>query len=75
LACGIVTHVCHVVRRRNLSKIVGSADQQRPEQKREKNNMKTLHSFREFGWVVFWVAATIFLFAGFIPTVNRALNL
>lgn len=44
-------------------------------QNREGDDMKTLHSFKEFGWVIFWVAATIFLFAFFIPTVNRALNL
>lgn len=37
--------------------------------------MKTLHSVREFGWVAVWVAFAIFLFAIFIPTVNRALNL
>lgn len=56
--------------------IAGSADQQRQTmQNREGDDMKTLHSFKEFGWVIFWVAATIFLFAFFIPTVNRALNL
>ena len=38
-------------------------------------NMKMLHSFKEFGWVAFWVAFCVFLFAVFIPTVNRALNL
>lgn len=37
--------------------------------------MKTLHSFNELGWVTFWVAFCVFLFAIFIPTVNRALNL
>jgi hypothetical protein len=56
--------------------IAASADQQRQTmQNREGDDMKTLHSFKEFGWVVFWVGATIFLFAFFIPTVNRALNL
>jgi hypothetical protein len=34
-----------------------------------------LHSVRELGWVAGWVAFIIFLFAIFIPTVNRALNL
>ncbi len=34
-----------------------------------------LHSVRELGWVAGWVAFIIFLFAVFIPTVNRALNL
>jgi len=37
--------------------------------------MKMLHSYKEFGWVAFWVAFAIFLFAIFIPSVNRALNL
>jgi hypothetical protein len=34
-----------------------------------------LHSVRELSWVAAWVAFIIFLFAIFIPTVNRALNL
>jgi len=37
--------------------------------------MKTLHSFNELGWVAVWVAFCVFLFAIFIPIVNRALNL
>lgn len=37
--------------------------------------MKTLHSVKELGWVAFWVAFCVFLFAIFIPSVNRALNL
>jgi hypothetical protein len=34
-----------------------------------------LHQVKELGWVSFWVAFFIFLFAFFIPTVNRSLNL
>jgi len=34
-----------------------------------------LHQVKELGWVSFWVAFIIFLFAFFIPTVNRSLNL
>lgn len=41
----------------------------------ERKRMKTLHAFNELGWVAFWVAFCVFLFAIFIPTVNRALNL
>jgi hypothetical protein len=41
----------------------------------ERKRMKTLHSFNELGWVAFWVAFCVFLFAIFIPTLNRALNL
>lgn len=37
--------------------------------------MKTFHSANELGWVAFWIGFIIFLFAVFIPTVNRALNL
>lgn len=33
------------------------------------------HQVKELGWVSFWVAFIIALFAFFIPTVNRALNL
>jgi hypothetical protein len=56
--------------------IARSADQQRRNvHELGGNDMKTLHSFKEFGWVAFWVAATVFLFAVFIPTINRSLNL
>ena len=45
---------------------------------REKNtggdNM-ALHKVNELGWVAAWVGFIIFLFAIFIPTVNRSLNL
>jgi len=34
-----------------------------------------LHQVKELGWVSFWVLFIIGLFWGFIPTVNRALNL
>jgi len=34
-----------------------------------------LHKVNELGWVSFWVAFIIVLFAFFIPTVNRSLNL
>jgi hypothetical protein len=34
-----------------------------------------LHQVKELGWVSFWVAFIIFLFAFLIPTVNRSLNL
>lgn len=40
---------------------------------REKN--MAFHQVKELGWVSFWVAFIIFLFAIFIPTVNRSLNL
>jgi hypothetical protein len=40
---------------------------------REKN--MAFHQVKELGWVSFWVAFIIALFAFFIPTVNRALNL
>jgi len=33
------------------------------------------HKVKELGWVSFWVAFIIFLFAIFIPTINRSLNL
>jgi hypothetical protein len=33
------------------------------------------HKVKELGWVSFWIAFIIFLFAIFIPTVNRSLNL
>ncbi len=34
-----------------------------------------LHKVNELGWVSFWIAFIIFLFAFFIPAVNRSLNL
>jgi hypothetical protein len=34
-----------------------------------------LHKVEELKWVVLWVLVTVFVFAIFIPTVNRALNL
>jgi hypothetical protein len=34
-----------------------------------------LHKVNELGWVAAWVGFIIFLFAIFIPTVNRSLNL
>ncbi len=34
-----------------------------------------LHKVNELGWVAGWVGFIIFLFAIFIPTVNRSLNL
>ncbi|CAN2532639.1 hypothetical+protein [Methylocapsa aurea] len=34
-----------------------------------------LHKVEELKWVVLWILVTIFVFAIFIPTVNRALNL
>ena len=37
--------------------------------------MKFFHSVSELGWVGFWVGFIIFLFAVFIPVVNRSLNL
>jgi hypothetical protein len=56
--------------------ILGSAAAQR--KKRQKwsiRTMKLFHSPRELGWVAAWVGFIIFLFAIFIPTVNRSLNL
>jgi len=34
-----------------------------------------LHKVEELKWVVLWILVTIFVFAIFIPTVNRSLNL
>jgi hypothetical protein len=34
-----------------------------------------LHKVNELGWVAAWIGFIIFLFAIFIPTVNRSLNL
>jgi hypothetical protein len=42
-------------------------------QARQRN--MALHQVKELGWVSFWVVFIIGLFAFFIPTVNRALNL
>jgi hypothetical protein len=44
------------------------------QEKKGGDNM-ALHQVKELGWVSFWVAFIIFLFALFIPTVNRSLNL
>jgi hypothetical protein len=46
----------------------------RPVLKREENP-KMLHKAQELKWVVLWILVTVFIFAIFIPTVNRALNL
>jgi hypothetical protein len=36
---------------------------------------RMLHKVEELKWVVLWILVTVFVFAIFIPTVNRALNL
>lgn len=43
------------------------------ENREEQANM--LHKAEELKWVVLWILVTVFVFAIFIPTVNRALNL
>ncbi len=50
------------------------ANRDRVARKKGGDNM-ALHQVKELGWVSFWVAFIIFLFAFFIPTVNRSLNL
>lgn len=38
-------------------------------------NIQMLHKVEELKWVVMWLLITIFVFAVFIPQVNKALNL
>lgn len=43
--------------------------------KKREEKARMLHKVEELKWVVLWILVTVFVFAIFIPTVNRALNL
>jgi hypothetical protein len=70
----MLTQVIPIVRRIESVKIESALIGSVPRQSTREERMKTLHSINELGWVAFWVAFCVFLFAIFIPTVNRALN-
>jgi len=89
--CDIMTHLTNVVLARDMETIMSprrAASRVFRARWREKENkvragrgriwgeiQMALHKVNELGWVSFWVAFIIVLFAFFIPTVNRALNL
>jgi hypothetical protein len=45
------------------------------ENKNREEQANMLHKAQELKWVVLWILVTVFVFAIFIPTINRALNL
>jgi len=73
--CDMLPQVKPIVRRIESLKIKTTLIDSVRGELRRGTRMKTLHSFNELGWVAVWVAFCVFLFAIFIPIVNRALNL